>query len=199
MGLLRAAADVVLIGSGTLQASPSGLWTPESTFPDLAQEWTDLRKALAKPAVPALAVLSGSGGVDVTHPAFARGALVLTTDAGAELLKGRLPEASEAVSLGGGPLVDVGRALEVLRERGGELVAAEVGPHVFGSMLRERLVDELLLTLSPVLGGRLEGETRFGMVEGAELLPDVRIGGPLLGARRSGAHLFLHYEIAAAT
>jgi len=195
MGLLRAAADVVLIGSGTLQASPNGLWTPESTYPDLAQAWTDLREALGKPAVPALAVLTGSGGVDVTHPAFTRGALVLTTDAGEQALRGRLPDTSEAFALGGGPLVDVRRALDVLRERGHESVAAEVGPHVLGSMLRENLVDELFLTLSPVLAGRLEGQTRFGMVEGAELLPDVRIGGELRGARRSGAHLFLHYAL----
>lgn len=197
MGLLRAAADVVLIGSGTLQASPAGLWTPESTYPDVAQEWIELRETLAKPAAPALAVLSGSGGVDVTHPAFARGALVLTTDAGAELLKGRLPATSEVVSLGGGPLVDVGRALDVLRERGHDLVAAEAGPHVVGSMLGDGLIDELFLTLSPVLAGRAEGQTRLGMIAGRELLPDTRIGGTLLGARRSDAHLFLHYALSA--
>ena len=38
MGLLRAAADIVLIGSGTLQASPTGLWTPASTYPDAADD-----------------------------------------------------------------------------------------------------------------------------------------------------------------
>lgn len=195
MGLVRAAADVVLIGSGTLQASPNGLWTPESTYPDLAQAWTELRERLGKPAIPALAVLTGSGGVDVTHPAFTRGALVLTTDAGEQALRGRLPERSEAVSLGGGPLVDVSRALEALRDRGWDTVAAEVGPHVLGSMLREQLVDELFLTLSPILGGRLEGQTRFGMIEGAELLPDVRLAGELRSARRSGDHLFLHYAL----
>jgi riboflavin biosynthesis pyrimidine reductase len=82
----------------------------------------------------------------------------------------------------------------VLRERGWETVAAEVGPHVLGSMLREQLIDELFLTLSPVLAGRMEGQTRLGMVEGAELLPDVRLAGELRGTRRSGAHLFLHYS-----
>src|SRR5688572_17832798 len=33
MGLLRACADVLVIGSGTLAASPRGVWTPEQAFP----------------------------------------------------------------------------------------------------------------------------------------------------------------------
>ena len=110
MGLLRAAAEVVLIGSGTLQASPNGLWTPESTYPDAADGWAELRRRLGRPPEPALAVITGSGGVDPNHPAFERGALVLTTDAGAQALSGLLPAASEVVALGDGPLVDVGVA-----------------------------------------------------------------------------------------
>ena len=91
MGLLRAAADVVLIGSGTLQASPNGLWTPASTYPDTACDWAELRRRLGRPPEPALAVITGTGGVDPNHPAFERGALVLTTDAGAQALSGLLP------------------------------------------------------------------------------------------------------------
>ena len=91
MGLLRAAADVVLIGSGTLQASPNGLWTPASTYPDVAGDWAELRRRLGRPPEPALAVITGTGGVDPNHPAFDRGALVLTTDAGAQALSGSCP------------------------------------------------------------------------------------------------------------
>src|SRR3984885_14186726 len=36
MGLLRAAADVVIVGSGTLDADPQHVWTPELICPDLA-------------------------------------------------------------------------------------------------------------------------------------------------------------------
>ena len=198
MGLLRAAADAVLTGSGTLKASPTGLWTAESAYPDLASEWAELRGRLGKPELPVLAVVTGSGQVDPGHPAFERRALVLTTDGGAEKLAGRLPASSEVVPLGEGPLVDMARALEVLRERGNDIVAVEAGPHVFGSMLGDDLVDELFLTLSPVVAGRTEGQTRLGMVAGVEHLPDVRIAGALLGARRSGAHLFLHYALGTA-
>jgi riboflavin biosynthesis pyrimidine reductase len=195
MGLLRATADAVLTGSGTLAASPTGLWTAESAYPDLASEWAELRRRLGKPELPVLAVVTGSGQVDPGHPAFERGVLVLTTDAGAERLAGRLPASSEVGTLGEGPLVDMARALDALRERGNDVVLVEAGPHVFGSMLGDGLIDELFLTVSPVLAGRTEDQTRLGMVAGVELLPDVRSAGTLLGARRSGAHLFLHYAL----
>jgi riboflavin biosynthesis pyrimidine reductase len=195
MGLLRAAADAVLIGSGTLQASPKGVWTPASTYSDLTAAWAELRAARGLPEVPVLAVVTGSGAVDVEHPAFERGAVVLTTDGGAEALAGRLPDGCEVVALGEGPLVDMSHAVEELRARGNEVIAVEAGPHVFGSMLRARLVDELYLTVSPLVAGREEGQTRYGMVEGQALLPELRVDGRLAGVRRSGRHLFLHYEL----
>jgi riboflavin biosynthesis pyrimidine reductase len=198
MGLLRAAADVVLIGSGTLQASPNGLWTPASTYRDAAGDWAELRRRLGRPPAPALAVVTGTGGIDPNHPAFERGALVLTTDAGAQALSGLLPGASEVVALGDGPLVDVRRAVEEVRERGHELIALEAGPHVVGSMLGAQLVDELFLTVSPLVAGREEGQTRLGFVAGRELLPGVRVEGGLAGVRRSDGHLFLHYRLSAA-
>src|SRR5216684_7319202 len=36
MGLLRACADAVLIGAGTLRGTPGHVWTPAHVFPDLA-------------------------------------------------------------------------------------------------------------------------------------------------------------------
>jgi hypothetical protein len=53
--------------------------------------------------------------------------------------------------------VDVRRAVEEVRARGHELVVLEAGPHVVGSMLGEELVDELFLTVSPLVAGREEG------------------------------------------
>ena len=195
MGLLRAAADAILIGSGTLQASPGGVWTPESTYPDAAADWAELRRRLGRPGLPELAIVTGSGMVDPAHPAFERSAVVLTTEGGAQVLAGRLPGACEVVPLSEGPRVDMAAALRALRERGREVVAVEAGPHVAGSMLAKRLVDELFLTVSPLLAGREEGQTRLGMVAGTELLPDLRVAAKLAGVRRSGEHLFLHYEL----
>jgi riboflavin biosynthesis pyrimidine reductase len=193
MALLRAAADAILVGSGTLHASTKSVWTAEAAFPPLADAFAALREG--RPALPELVVVTGSGSVDPAHPAFERGALVLTTDGGAQILRGRLPATSEVGPVGAGPAVDLRRGLELLRARGRELVLVEAGPHVLGSLLAERLVDELFLTVSPVLAGRAEAATRYGLVEGLELLPDVRLGGRLLGVRRGGEHLLLRYAL----
>ena len=82
LGLLRACCDVLLIGSGTLAASPRSVWTPEQAYPAAAAAFAALRQGLGRTPVPLVAVISGSGRVDPDHPVFAAGALVLTTDAG---------------------------------------------------------------------------------------------------------------------
>jgi len=46
MGLLRAVADVVIVGSGTLEADPRTVWTPEAICPELARDFQRLRKAM---------------------------------------------------------------------------------------------------------------------------------------------------------
>ena len=195
MGLLRACADVVLIGSGTLHGSPRSLWTAERAFPAGAEAFGELRRRLGRPPEPELAVLTGSGEVDSAHPALEHGALVLTTESGAARLAGLLPGAASIVSVGGGAAVDVAAAVATLRERGHRLILSEAGPHVFGALLAARLVDELFLTLSPVLAGRMPGDGRLGLVQDADLVPEALAEARLLSARRDGAHLFLRYEL----
>src|SRR5471032_460757 len=48
MGLLRSIADVVIIGAGTLSVDRHHVWTAEDVFPDLADEYRRLRRALGK-------------------------------------------------------------------------------------------------------------------------------------------------------
>jgi riboflavin biosynthesis pyrimidine reductase len=64
---------------------------------------------------------------------------------------------------------------------------------VFGSLLADGLVDELFLTMSPVLAGRGAAGSALGLVEGVALLPQTRVGGRLASVRRSEDHLFLRY------
>lgn len=195
MGLLRACADVLVIGSGTLTASPRGVWSPEQAYPDAAPAFAELRRRLGRPERLEVAVLSASGRLDPAHPAFAAGALVLTTGAGAAALAGRLPAASEAVSLTPGPELDAATAVALLRGRGHRLILSEGGPNAIGSLLAAGLVDELFLTVSPLLLGRTPGDGRLALVEGADLLADGPLGARLLGVRRDGEHLFLRYEL----
>jgi riboflavin biosynthesis pyrimidine reductase len=190
MGLLRAFADVVLIGSGTLLASPKGRWRPEGVYPKARAAFSELRTRLGKPERPAVAVLTTGASLDVGHPVLTEGAVVLTTVRGAATLEGAVPD---IVAVNDGDWVGVRAALDLLRARGHSLVLAEAGPTTFGQLLAERLVDELFLTLSPVLAGRLAAGRRLGLVEGVELLPEARIAPQLLSLRKSGDHLFSRY------
>jgi riboflavin biosynthesis pyrimidine reductase len=195
MGLLRACADAVVVGSGTFNASPRSVWTAEQAYPDGAEAFAALRSAIGRPPLAELVILSGSGSLDPAHPAFSSGALVLTSDAGAVRLEGRLPAASTVISLGPGEQLDAAAALAVLRERGHRLILSEGGPRVIGAFLEAGLVNELFLTVSPVLVGRTPLDERFALVEGADLLPNGPADARLLGIRRDGSHLFLRYAL----
>jgi len=194
MGLLRACAEVVVIGSGTLDASPRGVWTPEQAFPAAADEFAALRRRLGRPHVPEVAVVSASGRLDSSHPAFDAGAIVLTTAEGAARLAGELP-GERVVPLAGGHRVDARAIVEALHERGHRVLLSEGGPHAIGPLFAAGLVDELFLTVSPLLTGRVGGDPRLALVEGTDLLPGGPLGARVLGVRRSGDHLFLRYQL----
>ncbi len=194
MGLLRATADVVLVGAGTLRATPGHLWTAQHVYPSLAREWRTLRQALGKAADPRLVVLTASGDLDGSHPALRRDALVLTTAAGARRAHARAPVGCEVRVLGRGRHVPVARVVELLRSLGYPAVLSEAGGVVMGQLVRERCVEELFLTVSPVLAGRVRGDGNKGLVEGFHLLPGNPRQMRLVGARRQQSHLFLRYS-----
>jgi riboflavin biosynthesis pyrimidine reductase len=62
MGLLRACADVVVIGAGTFREH-NGPWTAQQVFPSAADEWERLREDLGIPPYPVQVVVSRSGDV----------------------------------------------------------------------------------------------------------------------------------------
>ena len=196
MGLLRACADAVLVGAGTMQASRSATWSAERAYPPAADAFAELRVRLGKTARPEVAFLTASGRIDVEHPALEAGAVVLTTPGGAQTLEGRLPEASDVVVVNEGDLVDVRAAVELLRARGHEQILSEGGPTVLGLLLEAGVVDELFVTVSPLLAGRSPLSERLGLVEGVHFLPERRVAGELIGVRRHGGHLFLRYRLA---
>jgi riboflavin biosynthesis pyrimidine reductase len=196
MGLLRACADAVLIGAGTLRATPGHLWTPAHVYPELRTEFISLRSALGRATEPQLVVVTSSGDIDATHPALVRGALVVTTDDGAEACGGKLPAACEVIAMGKGTSVNLREAVAALRARGLEVILTEGGPHLMGKLIDGGLLEEVFLTISPVIAGR-DAEPRLGMVEGVELLPKLGVWGSLLSARRHGNYLFLRYRMPA--
>jgi riboflavin biosynthesis pyrimidine reductase len=194
MGLLRASADVVLVGSGTMLASPNGTWLPDRVYPPAAAEFAELRRRRGRPASPTIAFVTAGNSFDPGHPALENQAIVLTTERAAPKLRARVPAASEVVAVNDADQVDLRRALVLLRERGHSLILSEGGPTLFGSLLASGLVDELFLTISPLLAGRAL-RPRLPLVEGIELLPDTTVALRLLSTRRHGSHLFLRHGL----
>jgi riboflavin biosynthesis pyrimidine reductase len=194
MGLLRALADVVLIGAGTLAASSKGTWQAHRVYPPAAEGFAELRRRRGRPERIAVAVLTGRGSVSPEHPLFEAGALVLTSSEGAARLESSLPAASELVVVGEETTLDPRRAVAALHERGHRLILSEAGPHAFGGLVEAGLVDELFLTISPLLAGDRGDTSRLGLVEAVELMPP-GVRGRLLSARRHAEHLFLRYAL----
>ena len=192
MALLRACADAVVVGSGTAAASPGGLWTPAQAYPDAAKLFAELRHMRGLASKPEVAILSASGSIDTGARVFEEGALLVTSERGRARIGDSLPSASSIASLGEAR-VEPGAVLDLLHSRGHRLILHEGGPHVIGSFLRAGAVDELFVTVSPLLTGRSGNEPRLALVEGADLLPGSSLR--LLGARRETDHLFLRYAI----
>ncbi|HKS78452.1 MAG TPA: dihydrofolate reductase family protein, partial [Gaiellaceae bacterium] len=182
------------VGSGTLLASPKGTWRVDRAHPPAAQALAELRASRGRSAQPLVAVVTTGASLDPAHPALESGALLLTTVGAAAGLRGRVPAATEVVAVNDGETVDIAAAVSVLRKRGCAVILSEAGPSLFGSLVASRLVDELFLTVSPVLAGRAD-TARLGLVEGVELVPQTRVAGRLRSVRAHGSHLFLRYAL----
>jgi riboflavin biosynthesis pyrimidine reductase len=194
LALVRACADAVVVGSGTLLSSPKGTWRVDRAYPPAAAALLELRARRGRPEQPVVAVVTTGASLDPAHPVLESGALVLTTEEAAPALRASVPEATEVVAVNAGDVVELPAAIDVLRSRGCPVILSEAGPSTFGSLLASRLVDELFLTVSPLLAGRAAAG-RLGLVEGVELLPEARVAGRLRSVRTHGSHLFLRYGL----
>lgn len=146
---MRANADVILVGSGTVRAERyHGAHLPVG----LRQR----RQSRGQDEVPTIAVVTASGAVDPSTPLFNESEvapIVVTSASGAPHVASRVPGAQILVS-GDGDTVDLPAALATLHARGLSRVLCEGGPALLGTLLSAHLVDELCLTIAPTtIGG----------------------------------------------
>jgi riboflavin biosynthesis pyrimidine reductase len=195
MGLLRSEADAILIGSGTLDASPGHVWTAEHVFAPAAAAFGELRQALHLAELPTLVVVSGSGEIDLNHPGLLHHpALLLTSDEG----RRRLGAAGghDVISLGPGPELDPVKITTTVRNAGHRRVLTEGGPRLLAQLVGAGQLDQLFLTLSPLLAGGAKGEPRRGFLDGVDLLAGAEPSRlTLLSTHRHRSHLFLRYRL----
>lgn len=204
MGLLRAVADVVIVGSGTLEADPQQVWTPDCIYPELTDDYRRLSMALRKGAMPLNVIVSGSGKIDLRLPVFTSGrvqTLVVTTTAGArQLLKRKPPRGLEIRAIprcrGKIPVSSILDAVD--RMNAGNRILIEGGPRLLGDFYAQRLVDEQFLTLAPQIAGREDGDGRISLVMGQVFPPGNGRWGTLSDVRRGASHLFLRYTFRSA-
>lgn len=146
--VLRALADVVVVGAGTIRAEGYGrLRTKDPAL-------REVRRAAGRSEHPALAVVTASGDLPeavLGEDPEAGDLLVLCAEAVRPALVERLGEA--AVIGCGQDLVEPTAAVTALHGRGLHQVLTEGGPHLLGGWVRAGVVDELCLTVRPVVVG----------------------------------------------
>lgn len=204
MGLLRASADAVIVGSHTIQVvGPGCLWTPESIYPDAKRLYAEYRAAvLHKPEYPVLVIVSGSGRLELERAIFhtpAMRAVVITTPDGRDELTRRGFAALGSVdvhalnSTSGN--IAPSAILELLQAQYGvKTLLHEGGPTLFGQFLAAEAIDELFLTLSPQIAGRKSDTPRPAVVEGVAFAPDSAPWLQLASVKQKAAHLYLRYR-----
>jgi riboflavin biosynthesis pyrimidine reductase len=158
-GLLRVLTDVVLVGAGTARTEQ---YKPARRRPAFAQ----LRAASVgaeRPLAPPIALVSRSLDLDLETPLFTDAPpdarTIVITCAGSPDDKRAATARVADVIVAGDAAVDLPAALAALRDRGLGRVLCEGGPHLLGDLTRAGLLDEICLTIGPVLAG--PGATRI--------------------------------------
>ena len=205
MGLLRASADAVVVGSGTLQATgPQGSWLPESVYPAAKDLYRNYRtEVLRKPEYPLVVIVTGAGGLDLASALFhtpRTRVLILTTEQGKQRLSQSGSEALASVEVKALSTAEnrlsPSAILTLLRQEAGvELLLHEAGPTLFGEFLAGGFMDELFLTLAPQMAGRVEAHPRPGLVANVQFSPATAPWWNLLSAKSAAGYLFLRYQV----
>lgn len=145
---LRTLADVLLVGAGTVRIEGYG---PIRTDTEHAAR----RRALGLAEVPPIAIVSASLDLDPGAPLFTEAAartMVITHGGAPAGRRAALAEVADVI-VAGASSVDLPSALTALAGRGLARVLCEGGPHLFGALLAAGCVNELCVTVTPMLAG----------------------------------------------
>jgi riboflavin biosynthesis pyrimidine reductase len=177
--LLRTLCDVVLVGAGTVRKEGYGAMRLSD-----ADSATRVARGLAPQ--PVFAIVSGSLDLDPASSVFSEAPVrPIVVTSGAVTPSSALEQVAD-VLVCGETSVDPTVTLAALAERGLTRIHCEGGPSFFGSLLAADVVDELCLTLSPLLAGGASGR-----IVGGDLPAPRRMS--LAGLLNSEDNLMLRY------
>lgn len=183
---LRALADAILIGAGTVRIEGYG---PHRLRADLAER----RRAEGRDKPAAVVIVSATLNLDLATPLFtqARTPTVVLTCRASDPRKRATISKVGRVLVAGDEQVHLADGLRLLRE---ELALAHVlcegGPHLNAGLLAGGLVDELCLTIAP----QLMGPTGPSIVTALDAPLDLQV----LTACEAGGELLLRYRVGVA-
>jgi riboflavin biosynthesis pyrimidine reductase len=161
-GVLRALADVVVVGAETVRQ--------EGYRPARSRaEFAGRRANAGQGPAPAIAVVSARLDLDFEAPLFTRAAVptIVLTGSGAppDRVAAARAAGAEVVVAGDGTGVDVRRLAPELAARGHTRLLCEGGPRLLGQLAAAGALDELCLTTAP----RLALGTARRVLDGPEL------------------------------
>jgi riboflavin-specific deaminase-like protein len=172
---LRSLPDVILAGAQTVRAEAYGP-------PRVSEERQARRKARGQAAVPTIAVVTRSLQLDLSSRLFTESRPVVICPADVD--PSPVSAVADVVQAGVGD-VDLTEALRQLRERGAGVVLCEGGPTLNGDLARRGLIDELCLTIAPILvggdlGAGILGRARLPLTLPLELVHVLEADGDLI-------------------
>jgi len=164
--LLRTLCDVILVGASTVREEKYKPARPEEL-------WSHLRDG--RPPTPPIAVVTRRLDLDpdspliTAAPAHAR-TIVITTASAPAAQRDQLARHAEIV-IAGQDTVDLAAAVDALAERGHRRMLTEGGPRLLAQLIEAGLVNELCLTIGPLLAGPGAGRIVAGTVPGSGSWP----------------------------
>ncbi|WP_035794141.1 pyrimidine reductase family protein [Kitasatospora mediocidica] len=147
-GVLRALSDVVLVGAETVRAEG---YRPARARADFAAA----RAAAGQAPAPVIAVVSRSLELDLDAPLFTEPlvpTVVITTEDSPAAARRAVAARADLIVAGRGS-VELSRALAELTARGWTRQLTEGGPRLLAQLAAADLLDELCLSLAPLLTG----------------------------------------------
>jgi riboflavin biosynthesis pyrimidine reductase len=146
--LLRTLSDVILVGASTVREEK---YKPART----RELWSHLRDG--RPPTPPIAVVTRRLNFAPDSPLIAAAppharTLVLTVAQAPADRRAELARHADVV-VAGDETVDLKAAVGALAARGHRRILAEGGPHLLAELLEADLLDELCLTIAPLMAG----------------------------------------------
>ncbi|WP_159774149.1 pyrimidine reductase family protein [Streptomyces sp. HM190] len=184
-GTLRGLADVVVVGAETVRQ--------EGYRPARARDaFAEARRAAGQTPAPAVAVVSAGLDLDFALPLFTSPLTPTLLLTGAAAPADRVAAAEKAgarvVIAGDGAGVDPARAVRALADLGLTRLLTEGGPRLLGQLIAAGVLDELCLTVSPMLTAgdaqRIAGGPPMAVPERFELVSLLEEAGFLFGRYR---------------